>query len=97
MSTSQHAIVCTPYCMADQLTELGLQRAIEIISEASRHIPVTLQHASNIPWQAIRAMGNILRREYHRIADEVIWDVIVGDLSDLKAAMHTLRSKATDV
>jgi len=82
--------------MRDRITEFALQRAMEIISEASRHIPDELrQHAPDIPWQSIRAIGNILRHEYHRIADDIIWDVIVGDLPGLKIAMHRLKAETT--
>jgi uncharacterized protein with HEPN domain len=78
--------------MVDRLTEFAFQRAMEIISEATRHIPDDLrQRAPEIPWQSIRAIGNILRHEYHRIADEIIWDVIVADLPRLKIAIQRLR------
>lgn len=60
----------------DQILKLAIQRAVEIISEASKHIPSELlQHAPEIPWRSIRAIGNILRHEYHHIADDVIWDL----------------------
>lgn len=43
----------------------GMQRAVErgleIISEASRHVPADLKaHAPNIPWRQIAAIGNLL-------------------------------------
>lgn len=84
--------------MVDRRSELALQRAMEIISEASRHIPDDLRrHMPDIPWQSIRAIGNILRHEYHRIADDIIWDSVVGDLPGLKVAMLVLRAKTTSV
>lgn len=56
----------------DDILRLAIQRAIEIISEASKHIPSKLlEHAPEIPWRSIRGMGNILRHEYHRIADDL--------------------------
>ncbi|WP_312862091.1 HepT-like ribonuclease domain-containing protein [Rhizobium sp. P32RR-XVIII] len=81
----------------DRLLGLGIQRAIEIISEASRHIPdELLQHAPEIPWRSIRGIGNILRHEYHHIADDVIWDVVLYDLPPLKAAVQSLQTKAAE-
>jgi uncharacterized protein with HEPN domain len=51
----------------------GVQRGLEIISEASRRIPPPLQAAQpQIPWAQIAAMGNILRHEYHRVSDPVV-------------------------
>jgi uncharacterized protein with HEPN domain len=80
----------------DVMVQLGIQRAIEIISEASRHIPVALtEQAPDIPWKSIRGMGNILRHEYHHVADDVIWDVIQQDLPPLKAAIEMIRLQAT--
>lgn len=82
---------------SDLMLHLGIQRAIEIISEASKHIPEhLLETAPGIPWRSIRGMGNILRHEYHRIADDVIWDVITHDLPPLKAAILTFKTAVND-
>ena len=76
------------------MLQLGVQRAIEIISEASKHISPNLQEqAPDVPWRSIRAMGNILRHEYHRIANDVIWDVIVQDLPVLKSAILFMKTR----
>ncbi|MCF3640064.1 DUF86 domain-containing protein [Rhizobium sp. TRM95111] len=51
-----------------------MQGALETVSEACRHIPDDLLLlAPDIPWKKIRGIGNVLRHEYHRIADDVIW------------------------
>lgn len=77
----------------DDVLRLAIQRAIEIISEASKHIPnELLEQAPEIPWRSIRGMGNILRHEYHRIADDVIWGVVTHDLPPLKAAVLLMRT-----
>lgn len=77
----------------DDILRLAVQRAIEIVSEASRHIPdAMLRQAPDIPWRSIRGMGNILRHEYHRIADDVIWNVAAHDLPVLKTALLALRA-----
>jgi uncharacterized protein with HEPN domain len=42
-----------------------VQRAIEIISEASRAIPDDLTNTQpDIPWRKIRGTGNVLRHDY---------------------------------
>lgn len=77
----------------DDILRLAIQRAIEIISEASRHIPDDLlSHAPQIPWRSIRGIGNVLRHEYHRVADDIIWNVIVRDLPALRIAVESLLS-----
>jgi uncharacterized protein with HEPN domain len=49
------------------------QRAIEIVSEASRRIPAEYKSAHpDIPWQSIAGMGSILRHESHTISDQIV-------------------------
>jgi uncharacterized protein with HEPN domain len=76
----------------DWLLRLAVQRALEIISEASRHLPDDLLPlAPDIPWKQIHGIGNVLRHEYHKIADDVIWSVIEQHLNPLKAAVQKMQ------
>lgn len=51
----------------DRLSRLATERAIEIISEAVRHLPHdVLDRHPEIEWARVKAIGNILRHEYHR-------------------------------
>jgi uncharacterized protein with HEPN domain len=61
-----------------------LERGIEIISEASRHLPDELKarHPA-IPWRKVAGIGNVLRHEYSRVGPEVLWAVAHDDLPDL--------------
>jgi uncharacterized protein with HEPN domain len=69
------------------------QRAIEIISEATRRLPDELKATRpEIEWRSIAAIGNVLRHEYHAIADRVVWDVIQADLPPLKAAVEAIAA-----
>jgi uncharacterized protein with HEPN domain len=81
----------------DWLLRLAVQRALEIISEASRHIPDDLLSlAPGVPWKQIRGMGNILRHEYHKIADDVVWAVVTENIGPLKAAILVLKLSLRD-
>ena len=81
----------------DWLLRLAIQRALEIVSEACRHIPDEfLVLAPDVPWKQIRGIGNILRHEYHKIADDVIWAVITENIAPLRAAIETIRQSAGD-
>ncbi len=80
------------------LLKLAVQRALEIASEAARHIPdELLAVAPNIQWKQIRGIGNILRHEYHKIAYEVIWAVVTDHVGPLKQAVlaiqHSIEGK----
>ena len=73
---------------ADWLLRHGVQRGIEIVSEAARRIPSDVQATrSEIPWAQIMGIGNVLRHEYHRISDTVIWNVVQEYLPPLKMAV----------
>ncbi len=79
----------------DWLLRLASQRALEIISEASRHLPDDLIATQpEIPWAQIRGIGNILRHEYHKIADPIIWAVITDHLPRLYQAVQTMQAQA---
>ena len=75
------------------LLKHGVERGIEIISEAARRIPANLrdQHPE-IPWKQIMAMGNVLRHNYDRIADRIIFEVVEHDLAPLKAAIAAIEA-----
>ncbi|HJZ42186.1 MAG TPA: HepT-like ribonuclease domain-containing protein [Hyphomicrobiaceae bacterium] len=64
-----------------------VERGIEIISEASRHLGDDLKaRHPTIAWSKIAGIGNILRHEYHRIAHDVLWHVVRNDLPPLEKA-----------
>lgn len=68
-----------------------VQRAIEIISEASRAIPDELKKMiPDIPWDSIKGIGNVLRHEYGGISDPLIWNIVIDELPRLKQALHTI-------
>ena len=73
------------------LLRRGIERAIEIISEACRRIPADLKAMRpEIPWRDVEAIGNILRHEYHTVSNPIIWDVVQSDLPQLKAAVEAI-------
>jgi uncharacterized protein with HEPN domain len=70
-----------------------VQRAIEIISEASRAIPNDLAgRRPEIPWSSVRGIGNVLRHEYSGLSDRIIWNVVIDELPRLKAAIEAIAA-----
>ena len=70
------------------------ERGIEIISEASRHIPNHLKETEPaVPWHEIAGIGNLLRHGYESVSDRVIWDIIDNHLDPLDAAVRRLKER----
>jgi uncharacterized protein with HEPN domain len=62
-----------------------VERGVEIISEASRHLGADLKARNpDIPWPKVAGIGNILRHEYERIAPDILWKLIQDDLPSLE-------------
>jgi uncharacterized protein with HEPN domain len=76
-----------------------VERAIEIISEASRHIPQELKDQyPDIPWQQIAGIGNVLRHDYEVVDDHITWDVAKAHFPPLKAVIvDMLKTVPPDV
>ncbi len=72
---------------ADWQRQWLVQRGIEIISEASRHLSPELKaRHPEIPWQKVAGIGNVLRHGYEDIAAPVLWKLVRDDLPVLEAA-----------
>ena len=80
---------------ADWVTRDVVERNLERLSEASRHIPDDLKtHYAGIRWRLIADLGNVLRHAYDQIVDERIWDIVTNDLGPLKAALEEMLHEA---
>jgi uncharacterized protein with HEPN domain len=73
------------------MLQLALERTVEIITEASRHLPDEIKgrHPS-IPWSKVRDIGNVLRHGYEIVDPRVIWTIVTEDLAPLKAAVEAM-------
>lgn len=68
-------------------------RALEIIGEATKHIPPSIRKQyAEIPWQKMAGMRDILIHGYFGVDFEVIWKTLRQDLPPLrKAAARILK------
>jgi len=72
----------------------GVERSLEIISEAVRHLPdELLALRQDIAWADIRAIGNLIRHEYWRVDPDIVWAVIADDLPPLRTAIEDLLAR----
>lgn len=75
----------------------GVERNLERLSEASRHLPADWKaRRPEIPWREIAGIGNILRHACDRIDDRVVWNLIALHLDALEAALRALAERAPD-
>ena len=83
--------------VADQRTLYSVIRALEIISEATKRLPVELksQH-SEIDWLAVAAAGNVYRHEYEVVDGNLLWNTVQTRLGTLRAAQRELERLRED-
>ena len=82
--------------VGDRMLRRAVERSLEIVSEASRHIPAELQSAHpEIPWRSIADIGNVLRHGYDQIADHRIWAVVEQHLEPLESAVRAMLEQTT--
>lgn len=68
----------------DEKTVDSVLRNLEIIGEASRHIPKDIKtRYPHLPWMEMNTMRNIVVHEYHGVNLKIIWTTIKNDLPPL--------------
>ena len=64
-----------------------VERGVEIISEASRHLTEELKaRHPDIPWSKVAGIGNILRHDYGNVAAPIMWRLVRDELAPLEQA-----------
>jgi uncharacterized protein with HEPN domain len=77
---------------ADRDFRQSVERSLEIISEASRHLSADLKNMKpEIPWRQVADFGNVLRHTYYAIKIDIVWMIIHENLPPLHDAMIDLR------
>ena len=75
----------------DPLVRAAYERFLEVISEASRHLPeVYRTRHPEIPWRQVAGLGNHIRHGYYAVDREVLWQIFEYDLDQLEAAIDDL-------
>ena len=75
----------------DDKTVDAVVRNLEIIGEATRHLPEDfLARHPDVPWRQIAGMRNRLVHEYFGVDLDLIWQVIREHLPQLQARLEDL-------
>lgn len=71
---------------ADLPLRLAVERALEIICEASYRRPENIKaRETSIDWKRMIDFGNLLRHAYHRVDPKLVSEIASRDLPPLKA------------
>jgi len=85
--------------VGDRMLRGAVERHIEIIGEAARHVSHELQIAHpEIPWRGIMAQRHVLAHDYGEIQHDLIWRVVTVHIPNLiEAVKPLLPDELTDV
>lgn len=77
---------------ADRAVRQLVERNLEILSEASRHLPAACTaREPGISWRDIADLGNILRRAYRKVNTERLWKIRQQHLGPLREAVLRMQ------
>ena len=77
----------------DELIQTWIVHHLQILAEALIRIEdSTRSSQTDIPWNEIRGMRNILIHEYFGIDTKVVWAVVETDLPKLKIQLEALAN-----
>lgn len=80
---------------SDRLVLAAIERFLERISEASRHIPDALKASEpSINWRRLADLGNWLRHAYHATDARLLWEMIQRDLEPLRQFVSRARKES---
>lgn len=72
----------------DIKTQSAVERQLQIITEAAVRLGEDAETlCPGLDWKGYRGMGNILRHEYHRVDDKIVWNTVKVELPPLKSAV----------
>ena len=82
---------------ANSLVFDAVIRNLEVIGEAARHIPDSVQSQySDIPWAEMKGMRNLLIHEYFGVSLPIVWATVQNNLPPLRRQLRRLLDSSTN-
>ena len=80
--------------MENSMMRFACIKQMEIIGEASNHISDEVKSQfSTIEWRQIIGMRNVFVHEYFGVDNRIVWEIIKGDIPDLKDKISKVLQK----
>ncbi len=77
--------------MENSMMRYASIKQIEIIGEAANQISTdTKNRFSDIQWRQIVGLRNVLVHEYFGVDNQLVWQIIVHDIPNLKVAVQAI-------
>jgi uncharacterized protein with HEPN domain len=82
---------------ASYIHRRAIERAAQIISEAAKALPRNyLAQYGEAPWNSIIGIGNVLRHEYQRLDDRLLWEIATKHLPALEPVVRRMIAELDD-
>ncbi len=82
----------------DETLKRAFVRSIEIIGEATKHVPDDFRLAHpEFEWRAMAGMRDRLIHGYFGVDHELVWDVIVNKIPALRIALEKLLTEMDSI
>jgi uncharacterized protein with HEPN domain len=82
---------------ADARTTLALTRAIEVIGEAAKQIPISLREQyPEISWKNLVGMRDRIAHVYFSINLNIVWNTVKEELPSLRPVIQDILNRLTD-
>lgn len=79
----------------DENLRLALAHLVQVIGEAARRVsPDVRSLHPEVPWADIVGMRSKIVHDYLSVDDDVVWEVVTGDLPSLVAALERILAEA---
>ena len=76
---------------ADFRINFAVVRALEIVGEATKRLPMTLRaQYPNIPWKQMAGMRDRIIHGYDTVDLEIVWDVVKHDIPKIKPQIQQI-------
>jgi len=78
----------------NQLVQDGVVRNLEIIGEAVKNLPKDVQKKyPTVEWKKIAGLRDILIHAYFGVDRDIVWDVVINNIPDLKKQISLILKK----